>query len=968
MKGKHAKPLAVPKRMQTRDFDEEEQYNQILSKANELFREKLLQDEEIQEIIQKAMQEQQKVQTQLEVHKTQEDLQAIRKQSLWKRLREKAKQFTKKQVTAFSTLVIMITQMFSPYTVLLNTVKAAVDPDNDILVHVIASEPKSTSSGNKVIEVTYAVTGENIVSYDFNLGYDKTKIAPANRTTGEPCTATTINTVASRSKKECGLWDSTSVNDVKPYTIPSIPTIDYENATIRLPAQADDVVPVDEYYAGDVVDDTHGFNQYMQVITLYFYLVDESITELTQDMLYWKPVPGAIPYGFKYIYNNGGGNLTCIDPSRVTYEGFGTAKVAVDRIEITNMPTDVTYKAGEALNFAGATFTVHYEDGSKEENKSVVDAIADGSLTVDPEYASDSTKKAVVTYSGKTADIPYYTLSGATLRTTLTNTTYDHGDNIDFTGGEIDIIYTNSSGAQTRELLSIPTGLGNQTITTNTTTANINKNPVQLTYEGYTVNLPLTVNDPIDHIAVTTPPTKVTYDHGDTVSFAGGVITAYTKSGVPTTIPSTDAGISISPKTADINLVTNPQPIAGGLNAGPENITVTYQGKSTNYVITVNDTIDTIDVTTQPTAKNKYGVTNPSFAGLVVTVHTAGGARFTVDHNSVNIDTSSYNPNTLNEQQFTVSYGGKTATTKAKITLIDYITDMVPTFTNTTFDYDTPVATVISGATYVKKYKSGATSTPEPITTGMVSGYTQKPAPTLFNSSHEASQTINIKLTNGTNSFDEVPITKTQSITIKDTIKGIAIDNRPSKTSFEYGDSFVSTNGRIKTVYASGANGDVIYMSDPSVKLTQTDGTTPVTTEVDKSKFSNGKATETVKVTYTKDSKTYTTTYDITISDKVTGIAITTDPTKEFEHGANFGVGNGKITVNYAVAASQVIPMTDNGVGITQADDSEINMSPTTYDANHQYTEHLKVEYMGETATYDITITNVITGITLKPS
>ena len=60
--------------------------------------------------------------------------------------------------------------------------------------------------------------------------------------------------------------------------------------------------------------------------------------------------------------------------------------------------------------------------------------------------------------------------------------------------------------------------------------------------------------------------------------------------------------------------------------------------------------------------------------------------------------------------------------------------------------------------------------------------------------------------------------------------------------------------------------------------------------------------------------------------------------------------------------------MTDNGVGITQADDSEINMSPTTYDTNHKYTEHLKVEYMGQTATYDIVITNSITGITLKPS
>ena len=58
MKGKHAKSLAVPKRMQTRDLDEEKQYSQILSKADELFREKILQDAEIQELIEKTKQKQ----------------------------------------------------------------------------------------------------------------------------------------------------------------------------------------------------------------------------------------------------------------------------------------------------------------------------------------------------------------------------------------------------------------------------------------------------------------------------------------------------------------------------------------------------------------------------------------------------------------------------------------------------------------------------------------------------------------------------------------------------------------------------------------------------------------------------------------------------------------------------------------------------------------------------------------------
>ncbi len=940
MKGKHAKPLAVPKRVKIKNLNQEQVYHQVFYEEDELLQQEL----EVQEFEELQLNNQ------------------LHKKSLFSRLIENVKQLTKKQITAFSTLLIMLIQMFSPYTVLLSTVQAAVNPATDKLVLVKASEPKTSSSGNKVIQVDYIIIGENVGGIDFAIQYDPNYIKPAQKATGKECTLTSLtngNTscyaAASSIRDDEVLQEDAKTlkrnvtGDEKPYV--QVKMTNAEGLT--------------SYLADYGYEAQEGYDYYMPLFSLYFLLVDDSITELTNDMLSWKPGIIGNPNGYKYLYNDN--VLTCIDPNTAVYEGFGTAKVAVDRIEITQNPTDLTYKNGDTLNFAGGTYTIHYVDGTKKENQSIVDGIADGSLTVDSEYASDTTKKAVLTYSGKTAEIPYYTLSGAMLRTTLTKTTYDHGDNLDFTGGEIDAIFTNSSGAQIREEISIPTGLGNQTIETNTTTADVNKNPVKLTYEGYTIDLPLTINDPLDHITVN-PPTKITYEHGDNISFAGGSITTYTKSGATAIIPATDAGITIEPTTADINTVINSWTTPSGLTAGTEEITVKYQGKSAKYNITVNDTIDSINVTKQPTAKNKYGETNPDFTGLEVTVTTAGGGSFTVDQNSVSIDKSGYNPNTLTEQQFTVTYGGKTSTTKAKLTLQDYITDIIPTFTTTTFEYDTPVATVINGATYVKKYKSGATGTAEPITAGMISGYTQRPVPTLFNSSHEASQTINIKLTNGTNSFDEVPITKTQTITIKDKITGIAIESYPTTMGFEYGDTFEAINGKIKTTYASGAKGDSIYMSDPNVKLTQTDGTTPVTTQVAKSKFSNGQATETVKVTYTKDGKSYTTTYNITISDKVTGIAITTDPTKTFEHGAAFTTGNGKLTVSYAVADPQVIPMSNTDVTIKQADGTAINMSPTTYDANHKYTEHLKVEYMGETATYDITITNVITGITLKPS
>ena len=890
-------------------------------------------------------------------------------QNLMNNTKNYLKTLSKKQITAISTLVIMITQMFSPYTVLLSTVKAAVNPTTDQLIVLRATKPTTSSSGKKIVEVTYAITAENIVSFDFNIGYDSTKIAPAARGTGAACTNTSI--VPTNKKTACGYWHDANVY-LPAYTY----TVNYTTSTIRLAGQSSSGSAInlldEEYDKATLGDEAYGYDYYLPIITLYFYLVDESITEITQDMLYWKPVSGstAMPTGFKYIYNNGTTNQTCLTTDSVGYEGFATAQKQVDSLELTASPTDVTYKNGEKLDLTGGTITIHYNDGTKDENVNIVDKIKDGTFTLDTEYASDSSKKATITCSGKKVEIPYYVLLGAELKTAPNNTTYEHGDVIDFTGGELNAIFTDSNGATVKEVISIPTGISNNTITTNTTTANVNKNPVTLTYEGYNVDINLNVDDPIDHIAVTTPPTKVIYDQDETISFAGGKITAYKKSGATTVIPSTDTSITLNTTKADINTVSESKKwiTTTGTEAGTQSVTVTYQGKTATYDITVNDVIDSIEVTKQPTAENKYGATNLDFSGLQVKVETRGGGTFYIDQNSVNIDTSTYNPNSLDIQEFTVTYGGKTSTTKAQITLIDYVTDITTNFVTTTFDYDTPLSTVITGATYVKNYASGSTSSAEPITASMVNGYNQKPAPTLFDSNHEYSYSIRITLSTGSNKFDEVPITKNQTIKIQDTISKIDIDNYPDTIAFEYGDEFEYTNGRIKTVYTSGATGEVIHMSDSNVKLTQTDGTTAITTSVAKAKFNNGQAKETVLVTYTKNGKSYTTNYQITISDKITGIAITKEPTKTFEYGDSFTTGSGEITVSYAVADPETVSMSDAKVLITQIDDTEINMTPTGYDANNKYTEHLKVEYMDTTTTYDIEISNTIDKIEIDES
>ena len=118
---------------------------------------------------------------------------------------------TKKRIIALATLLVMLIQTFSPYSVLINTSYAAVDPDTDTLIAVTASEVEDSSSGNKIIKVTYAVTGENIASLDFSIGYDSTKIKPARKGTGAECTVTTI----SNANTSCAEWgDLADIFDV----------------------------------------------------------------------------------------------------------------------------------------------------------------------------------------------------------------------------------------------------------------------------------------------------------------------------------------------------------------------------------------------------------------------------------------------------------------------------------------------------------------------------------------------------------------------------------------------------------------------------------------------------------------------------------------------------------------------------------------------------------------------------------
>ena len=879
--------------------------------------------------------------------------------------------FTKKRTCALLTVLVLILQMFSPYSVLMNKVYAAEpaagEPYFELAIHPIDAsgayddwdedtsyyyydydpdtDTLETYSGTRVVLVDLVLKGSTTVnSAAISLKYDSTKMTPSME----------VN-VGTKKNPRYEMQDATDFADFLVdgtiWDVEAIATLDTSTSTFRLDGGST---------TGDIAENT-------VIMTMVYKLADGvTLQDLTTDVFTLAPASG-LTSGLQIPYVNSSGTTVSVEgDTYLLFDGFAAGTKKVDSIAIKTMPSKTQYYTGETLDYTGGEIKVTYDDTS-EETISIPDAIANGTLTASSTVATSS-KKVTFTYDGKTTDFEYYLLNSLSVGTQLSNMNYEHGDSINFAGGELIATYVNNSGATQASTLNIANELAAGTLSVDRNTADVDNKTITFTYyDNKTASMTLTVTDPIASISITTQPTTLTYSDGDTISLAGGIITPITKSGKTATTVATDAAtVTASTTTASIAQATNKWTIAGGdgLEAGNQTITLTYEGKTADYTIVVNDTVASLSITTQPTTKNKLGTASAalSFSGIVATIQTSGGASFTVGESSLTIDRSSYNANSLSTQSFPVRYGTVNSSNNAEITLSNYITGISVNFTNTEFDYGTPLSTVLTSGTYTENYADGTSSSAKAISSSMVTGYNASPAAALFGADHTYAETLTIKLSSSSNPFDQLPATATQAITIKDVVDNITVLNKPSKISYNYGEAFSSNGGQINVNYKSG-NTTTVSMGNSAVSLTETDGST-INMSPAISEFVNGKATKTIKVTYTDGTNTYDTSFDITIKDEVSSIAVTTDPTLTFEHGDTFNADGGKLTVTYASTRTEVIDL--DMATLTETDDSTINMTPAASEyTNNSLTKTIKVTYGSKNTTYTITIKNTVSSISV---
>ena len=758
----------------------------------------------------------------------------------------------KEKKVALITLLVMILNMFSPYSILFNNISNAatgVLGDDPIILNNLGV---TTKGSNKILTVEIAAVTEAVLNgFDFQFKIDTSKITPCNKNTG--AATTSLGMIMSQSD----------------YFLGTLQVKNYDRNTNQFhflatePSGGTDIAD-NGYIPGQVGDDAidvngQGYSVYYPILKLSFKL-DSSVDEnsLPSDLFTLVPSGAGLPTGLKVNYTNESGIRISKDLPLAT-KGFTNAEKQIASISVKTNPTTTAYEHGDTIDLTGGVIQVTYDDNSTE----YVDMI-------DPS-------------------------------------------------------------------VSIATG----------SPADVNNPIVKLDYKGQETSFNITVTDPIQSLSVATPMTQGEYDHGDTLNFAGLTLSAVTKSGSTTTISSTTPGLTISETTANINS-PNFTKTSGSSDVevrGTQVIKFTYDGKTAQQTIIVNDKIASINVVTQPNKTVfKYGETlDITGATVKVTLESGDTTNINLPDGSATVSAFD-NTQTGSKQNLTVTINNKTAPETIDVEAYNYVKETTLT-EPTKVDYKYNEDLDVTGGRIKVNWANGTVSNVN-LTTSMVTGYnkTQLGVQTLT-----ISYTFTYTLSDGAQIQD--PITMTYEVEVTNPAKTITI-TPPTKTEYEHGDSLDFTGGEIEVAYEDGTTQTKQITAD----MVKESSGSLVNMAPTASDYVNNEVSKTLVIKYKEDSVTGTVNYPIKIKNVVNKIEMSTNPTN-----TTYNIGDtsyklaGAIKVTRKAGNTEIVALKDNGVTLT-------NLSTLT---TSQGTKEVTVTYEEKTTTFNITVQNGVRSINI---
>ena len=549
---------------------------------------------------------------------------------------------------------------------------------------------------------------------------------------------------------------------------------------------------------------------------------------------------------------------------KVTYGGEETTfkvnvKDYVTKIEV--VPADVTGKYNDELSQIISANDIKYVVTYAKEGAKTPETLTESMIkttynkgtinkqSLKVEYEDEDVNSA--TKGEKFEATLNVTLSDVVSKITITKptkTNYNHGEELDLTGGKIEV--TTASG------LSKEVPIEGSMITENGTTVNMSPSKddygenttvtkiLTITYEEggkkEIASYPIIIVNDVKSITMHQTP-KTSYNVNDLLDVTDGEILVTRAVGEPET------------KEITKDMVT-------GFDSTKENtkltLTVSYTEngitKTTTYDVSVKDSVESISIKANPDkTEYNYGEDLDLTGATISVVKGSGTIEIPVTEDMV----SGYDKEKLGEQTIKVTYGGEEAT--FKVTVKDYVKDIILVNPDKT-EYQYGESLDLTGGSVQKVMASGAAVAAVPLTDDSVTLST-------FNPNQSGIQTIKVTYEGKTKTFD---------VNVKDTITGIELQGIP-ETKYKYGEDFKISNLKLNIHKLSG------------------DVTIPVTQDMIKGYEKNKLGSQVVKIEY--EGQTIT-TINVEVIDYVQSVIITPPSKVEYNYGESLNLDGAKIT------------------------------------------------------------------------
>ena len=640
---------------------------------------------------------------------------------------------------------------------------------------------------------------------------------------------------------------------------------------------------------------------------------------------------------------------------KVTYGGEETTfkvnvKDYVTKIEV--VPADVTGKYNDELSQIISANDIKYVVTYAKEGAKTPETLTESMIkttynkgtinkqSLKVEYEDEDVNSA--TKGEKFEATLNVTLSDVVSKITITKptkTNYNHGEELDLTGGKIEV--TTASG------LSKEVPIEGSMITENGTTVNMSPSKddygenttvtkiLTITYEEggkkETASYPIIIVNDVKSITMHQTP-KTSYNVNDLLDITDGEILVTRAVGEP------------EAKEITKDMVT-------GFDSTKENtkltLTVSYieNGitKTTTYDVSVKDIVTGIGIKTNPNkTQYKYGEELDLTGATISVVKGSGTVEIPVTEDMV----SGYDKEKLGEQAIKVTYGGEETTFKVNVK--DYVTKIEVVPADVTGKYNDELSQIISAndIKYVVTYAKEGAKTPETLTESMIK--------TTYNKGTINKQSLKVEYEDeDVNSATKgEKFEATLNVTLSDVVSKITI-TKPTKTNYNHGEELDLTGGKIEVTTASGLSKEV-----PIEGSMITENGTTVNMSPSKDDYGeNTTVTKILTITYEEGGKKETASYPIIIVNDVKSITMHQTPKTSYNVNDLLDITDGEILVTRAVGEPEAKEITKDMV--TGFDSTKENTKLTL---TVSYTEN----GITKTTTYDVSVKDSVESISIK--